>query len=50
MNNAGIVLGRSIEEMTVEEWDRLFDVNAKGVFLGTKTSLPALREAGAAAS
>jgi cyclopentanol dehydrogenase len=32
--------------MTVEEWDRLFDVNAKGVFLGTKASLPALREAG----
>ena len=46
VNNAGIVLGRSIEEMTVEEWDRLFDVNAKGVFLGTKTALPALREAG----
>ena len=46
VNNAGIVLGRSIEEMTVEEWDRLFDVNAKACFLGTKTSLPALREAG----
>ncbi len=46
VNNAGIVLGRSIEDMTVAEWDRLFDVNAKGVFLGTKASLPALREAG----
>ena len=46
VNNAGIVLGRSIEEMTGEEWDRIFDVNAKGVFLGTKASLPALREAG----
>ena len=38
--------GRSIEEMTVAEWDRLFDVNAKGVFLGTKAALPALRDAG----
>ena len=46
VNNAGIVLGRSIEEMTVEEWDRLFDVNAKGVFLGTKASLGAMRDAG----
>ena len=46
VNNAGIVLGRSIEDMTVAEWDRLFDVNAKGVFLGTKASLPALRAAG----
>ena len=46
VNNAGIVLGRSIEEMTVEEWDRLFDVNAKGVFLGTKASLASLRSAG----
>ena len=46
VNNAGIVLGRSIEEMTVEEWDRLFDVNAKGVFLGTKAALASLRSAG----
>ena len=46
VNNAGIVLGRSIEEMTVEEWDRLFDVNAKGVFLGTRASLGAMRDAG----
>ena len=46
VNNAGIVLGRSIEEMTVEEWDRLFDVNAKSVFLGTKASLGAMRDAG----
>jgi cyclopentanol dehydrogenase len=46
VNNAGIVLGRTIEEMTVEEWDRLFDVNAKGVFLGTRASLGAMRDAG----
>ena len=46
VNNAGIVLGRSIEEMTADEWDRLFDINAKGVFLGTKAALPAMRAAG----
>ena len=46
VNNAGIVLGRSIEEMTVEEWDHLFDVNAKSVFLGTRASLGAMRDAG----
>jgi NAD(P)-dependent dehydrogenase (short-subunit alcohol dehydrogenase family) len=47
VNNAGIVINRvPIEERTVEEWDRVQAVNAKGVFLGTKHSIPAMRNSG----
>ena len=47
VNNAAIVIpGASIEERTVEEWDRVLSVNAKGVFLGTKYAIPAMRQAG----
>lgn len=47
INNAGIVIPRApIEERTVEEWDRVLGVNAKGVFLGTKYAIPVMREVG----
>jgi NAD(P)-dependent dehydrogenase (short-subunit alcohol dehydrogenase family) len=46
VNNAGIGGGRPIEETTLEEWERVMDVNATGVFLGTKAAIPAMRRAG----
>jgi len=47
INNAAIVIPRvAIEERTVEEWDRVMAVNARGVFLGTKHAIPAMRRAG----
>lgn len=47
VNNAGIVIPRvPIEERTGEEWDRVMAVNVKGVFLGTKHAIPALRRSG----
>ncbi len=47
VNNAGIVIKRvPIEERTVEEWDRVMGVNARGVFLGTKHAIPAMRRTG----
>jgi NAD(P)-dependent dehydrogenase (short-subunit alcohol dehydrogenase family) len=46
VNNAGIGGGGRIEDTTVEEWDRMMAINAKGVFLGTKTAIPAMRRAG----
>ena len=47
VNNAGIVINRTaIEDRTVEEWDLVQAVNVKGVFLGTKHSIPAMRVAG----
>ena len=47
VNNAGILLRSTIEETTEADWDRIMDVNVKGVFLGTKWALPAMRQAGA---
>jgi 3alpha(or 20beta)-hydroxysteroid dehydrogenase len=46
VNNAGILLRAKIEETSEEDWDRIMAVNAKGVFLGTKCALPAMRRAG----
>ncbi len=33
VNNAGIVVNRAAEEMTLEEWRRVIDVNLTGVFV-----------------
>jgi NAD(P)-dependent dehydrogenase (short-subunit alcohol dehydrogenase family) len=46
VNNAGVGGGSRIEDTTVKEWDHVMDVNAKGVFLGTRAAIPAMRRAG----
>jgi len=47
VNNAAILIRRvPIEERTAAEWDQVMAVNAKGVFLGTKHAIPAMRRAG----
>ena len=46
VNNAAIFMPNGIEDTTEEQWDRLMAINAKGVFLGTKHSIPAMRRAG----
>ena len=46
VNNAGIFRGNRVEDTTSEEWDQVMDINAKGVFLGTKHSIPEMRKAG----
>jgi cyclopentanol dehydrogenase len=46
VNNAGILIRSKIEETTEDDWDRIMAVNVKGVFLGTKYALPAMRQAG----
>jgi NAD(P)-dependent dehydrogenase (short-subunit alcohol dehydrogenase family) len=46
VNNAGMFLGKGIEEASLDEWHRLVAINMTGVFLGTKLTLPALRERG----
>ena len=47
-NNAGIMDARDDDAVSTEEavWDLTMDVNAKGVFLGCKYGIPALRRAG----
>jgi 3(or 17)beta-hydroxysteroid dehydrogenase len=48
VNNAGMFLGKGIEEASLDEWHRLAAINLTGVFLGTKLTLPVLRERGQA--
>ena len=46
VNNAGVSATGGIEDTTVEEWDRVMEINAKGVFLGTKYAIPAMQRTG----
>jgi cyclopentanol dehydrogenase len=47
INNAAIIVPRvEIENTSADSWDRVFEVNAKSVFLGTKHCIPAMRESG----
>ena len=46
VNNAGILFRSKIEETTEADWDRIMAVNVKGVFLGTKAAIPAMRQVG----
>ena len=47
VNNAGIGgFGAALEDTSVEDWQRVMDINAKGVFLGTKAAIPAMRNGG----
>lgn len=43
-NNAGIPLGGSLSENTVDEIDRCIDINLKGVLYGAQAALPHLRK------
>ena len=46
VNNAGVYARTPIEQIEEAEWDRLIDVNVKGVFLGAQAAIPAMRAAG----
>ena len=48
-NNAGIGSTTDVLACTLEEWDRVFTVNARGVFLGTKAALPHMLAQGSGA-
>lgn len=41
--NAGIFPSADLDEMTVDDWDEVLDVNAKGIFLSVQACLPAMR-------
>jgi NAD(P)-dependent dehydrogenase (short-subunit alcohol dehydrogenase family) len=45
INNAGIGLVGGVEETEVDDFDRIFRVNVRGLFLVTKAALPLLRAA-----
>jgi 2-hydroxycyclohexanecarboxyl-CoA dehydrogenase len=44
VNNAGALCNKSFFEHTLEEWDRVFAVNLRGIFLLSREVLPAMME------
>jgi NAD(P)-dependent dehydrogenase (short-subunit alcohol dehydrogenase family) len=46
VNNAGIANMKGLEETSEEEWDAVVNVNQKGVWLGMKAAVPAMRRRG----
>jgi len=48
VNAAGIEIEKTIEDTTLEEWNRIFAINVTGMFLTSKYALPLLRKSNAA--
>lgn len=46
VNNAGIASSAPLKRLSTEEWDRVFNVNARGLFLVTRAFLPGMMAAG----
>ncbi|MBU3090218.1 SDR family NAD(P)-dependent oxidoreductase [Clostridium gasigenes] len=44
LNNAGVATVGSVETMTVETWDKVMDINVKGIFLMCKYVIPHMTE------
>jgi NAD(P)-dependent dehydrogenase (short-subunit alcohol dehydrogenase family) len=49
VNNAGISGSADPDLLSTANWDRLMEINAKGVFLGMKTAIPEMQKAGGGA-
>lgn len=45
VNAAGVFKGGLLQDLTIEEWDNVINVNLRGTFLMTKFSLPHMGEA-----
>ncbi|MFD4915413.1 SDR family oxidoreductase [Streptomyces virginiae] len=46
VNNAGVGLISPLDELRVEDWEEMIDVNLKGVLYGIAAALPVFREQG----
>ncbi len=46
VNNAGIFHRANVEETSAADWDAMLGINGKGVFLGTRAAVPAMRASG----
>jgi len=46
INNAGLGIFKPIIETTTEEWDKMFNLNVRGLFIATRETLPYLRKSG----
>ena len=45
LNNAGLMPHSPLERLKVDEWDRMVDVNLKGVLYGIAAALPHMMRA-----
>ena len=50
VNNAGISGSHDPDTLSTSAWDTLLNINAKGVFLGMKHAVPAMRQGAGAPS
>jgi 3-oxoacyl-[acyl-carrier protein] reductase len=46
VNNAGTAIPKSFEEATLDEMDRVIDINVRGVFVATQAALKHMRDGG----
>ncbi len=46
VNNAGVSQWGLVHETSEADWDHVMDINAKGVFLGSKVAIPAMIDSG----
>ena len=46
VNNAGVLIIKTIQETTAQDWDFVNNINTKGTFFGVKHILPAMEKAG----
>jgi len=46
VNNAGVLLHHTIEDLSLEDWRSVLNVNLEGVFLGTKYAIGAMKKSG----
>lgn len=44
VNNAGVMLSAAISDGQVEQWEKMIDVNVKGILYGTNAILPQMLE------
>ena len=44
LNNAGLMPHSPLERLKVEDWERMIDVNIKGVLYGVAAALPFIKE------
>jgi len=44
LNNAGLMPQSLLEQLRIEDWDRMIDVNIKGVLYGIAAALPYMKE------
>jgi len=46
VNNAGVLIARPFEELTLEEWDTTMATNVRSLFVVTRAVLPGMRRRG----